>query len=66
MCDSRHHGYGMSFGFPMMMKSMCCPPFEQSKEAKTKQLEAIKAQLEDFIAHIDKKIESLEKVEDEE
>ena len=44
---------------------MCCPPYDMSKNARTKQLEAMKAQLEDFIANIDKEIESLEKAEDE-
>ena len=56
---------GMGPPFHMFMKSMCCPPYDMSKNARTKQLEAMKAQLEDFIANIDKEIESLEKAEDE-
>ena len=56
---------GMSPPFHILMNSMCCPPYDMSKNARTKQLEAMKAQLEDFIANIDKEIESLEKAEDE-
>ena len=70
MCYSNHHtGFGMGSGFGMpflkILKTSCCHPYEMSKEAKTKELEAMKARLEDFIAHIDKQIEDLEKVEEE-
>jgi len=65
MCDSHYRGYGLGMAFPRVMKMMCCPPHEMSTVAKVKQLEALKAQLEDHISHIDKEIESLEKVEEE-
>ena len=67
MCDHRHRPIGFGFMGPFhMFQSMCCQPFEQSKESQIKGLEAAKARIEDYLKHIDEKIAELQKAEGEE
>ena len=67
MCDYGHHHRGSGFMGPFhIFKSMCCHPFEQSKEAQIKGLEAVKARIEDYLKYIDEQIAELQKEEGEE
>lgn len=66
MCDDRHRHMGYGFMGPFhMFRSMCCHPFEQSKESQIKGLEAIKARIEDYLKYIDEEIAELQKEEGE-
>lgn len=61
MCGSKEHHFAIR-GMAPFMHAMCCGPgYEPSKESQIKGFEAMKAQLVDYIKHIDEKISDLEK-----
>ena len=61
MCGSKEHHFAMR-GMGPFIHAMCCGPgYEPSKESRIKDLEAMKARLEDYVKHIDEKISDLEK-----
>jgi len=63
MCGSKEPPFVFR-GMAPFMSHMCCGPgFEPSKESRIKDLEAMKARLEDYIKHIDERIADLEKEE---
>jgi hypothetical protein len=60
-------GMGLHPGMRMkVMSECCCTPYEQSKETRVKQLEAMKSHLQDYIGQIDKQIEELQTEKKEE
>ena len=61
MCGTKGHHFAFK-GMAPFMHAMCCGPgYEPSKKAQIKELEAMKARIEDYLKHIDKQIKDLEK-----
>ncbi len=63
MCGPTEHHFRFRGMAPFIGQMCCSPGYEPSKEARIKGLEAMKAQLEDYIKHIDERISDLEKEE---